>query len=344
MKEKKDLLINIAYYGILILCVVVLIKYVVPATIPFLLGYGVAALVCKTTSKYKKHKKLIRIIASLIFYVIVGGLISWLFLEIFSSVSEGVVQIPALYENVILPVAKTVYAHISQIINELDPELMTVLKVIADALASSLKNWVGVLSEFIVGLISDIVAFVPSIFISTVIMIISTFFFVVDYERMNEFFKEKAPQKWRDGLEGVKYYIFNTLLVVIRSYLIIMILTFTELSIMFWVCGIGYPFLIASVIAVFDIMPVLGTGGIMIPWAVAAFVLGDYILGIELLVMYIIVTVVRNYVEPRVVGVQLGLHPIVTLISMFIGLKVFGFLGLFGLPIAISYFWKRKKS
>ena len=81
----------------------------------------------------------------------------------------------------------------------------------------------------------------------------------------------------------------------------------------------------------------------MLPWAIIAIVSGDFILGIKLIIIYVIVTVIRNYVEPRIVGVQLGLHPIVTLISMFIGLRLFGFFGLFGLPIVISYLLKTRK-
>ena len=109
---------------------------------------------------------------------------------------------------------------------------------------------------------------------------------------------------------------------------------------MFSIIGVKYQFIIAAFIAVFDIMPVLGTGGIMIPWAIASLILGNTARGIELFVIYVIVTAIRNYVEPKIVGVQLGLHQIVTLVSMFIGLRLFGFLGLFGLPVAISYFWK----
>ena len=81
----------------------------------------------------------------------------------------------------------------------------------------------------------------------------------------------------------------------------------------------------------------------MIPWAVVSMVLGYTQLGIQLLIIYIIVTVVRNYVEPKIVGTQLGLHPIITLVSMFIGLRLFGFWGLFGLPVGISFLWKQKK-
>ena len=99
----------------------------------------------------------------------------------------------------------------------------------------------------------------------------------------------------------------------------------------------------AAAIALMDIMPILGTGGIMIPWAVISLVLGYTKLGLELFLIYGIVTVVRNYVEPKIVGAQLSLHPIITLVSMFIGLRLFGFWGLFGLPVGISFLWKQKQ-
>ena len=104
------------------------------------------------------------------------------------------------------------------------------------------------------------------------------------------------------------------------------------------------PVLKASCIAVLDILPILGTGGIMIPWAVISLVVGNVGLGLKLLLIYGIVTVVRNYVEPKIVGTQLGLHPIITLVSMFIGLRLFGFWGLFGLPVGISFFWKQRNA
>lgn len=344
VKEKKEFLINIAYYGIVIAIAWVLLKYLLPVAMPFLLGYCVAILVCNATAKCKQSKKLIRIISTIVFYVVVGCFISFGFLEAFSSLYSGVTKIPLIYEQDIVPTAKALYSEITLFVSELDPELLSVVSIIADALGSSLDKLFSLISSFIVGLISDIVGFVPSLFISTVIMIIATFFFVVDYDRINEFFNEKAPQKWREGFSEIKYYVRNTLLVVIRSYAIIMLLTFSELSIMFTLCGVKYALVIATIIAIFDIMPVLGTGGIMIPWAIICFILGDYTLGIELIVMYVIVTVVRNYVEPKVVGEQLGLHPLVTLISMFIGLRLFGFLGLFGMPIGISYLWKKRST
>lgn len=89
-------------------------------------------------------------------------------------------------------------------------------------------------------------------------------------------------------------------------------------------------------IAIFDILPVLGTGGIMIPWVILSALGGDLPHAFALLVLYVIITVIRNIIEPRIVGAQIGLHPVLTLMSMFVGNHLFGIVGLFGLPILLS--------
>ena len=94
--------------------------------------------------------------------------------------------------------------------------------------------------------------------------------------------------------------------------------------------------LIAACIAVFDILPVLGTGGIMIPWAILSLITGDFFRGFGLLILYLVITVIRNIIEPKIVGHQVGLHPVVTLASMLAGLNLFGIIGLFGFPITLS--------
>ena len=138
-------------------------------------------------------------------------------------------------------------------------------------------------------------------------MIFSTVFVVADYERISAFTREKLPQKVSNVLNLVRIYLQDTLFVVIRSYLIIMLLTFTELSILFNLFDIEHAVLKAAVIALLDILPILGTGGIMIPWGIISLVLGYTKLGIELLLIYVIVTIVRNYVEPKIVRRESGM-------------------------------------
>ena len=83
----------------------------------------------------------------------------------------------------------------------------------------------------------------------------------------------------------------------------------------------NYVFVIAICIAIFDILPVAGSGGILIPWALVALVTGNVGQCIGLLVIYAIITVVRQYIEPKIVGNSLGVHPLVTLAGLYFGLN-----------------------
>jgi sporulation integral membrane protein YtvI len=225
----------------------------------------------------------------------------------------------------------------------LDPNLVAALKMVVDSILSALKNLISYLSGSAVDLVSGVATGVPNLILSLLAMIFSTVFVVGDYEKIMDFARDYIPGNVKNIIKKVRTYLTDTLFVVIRSYLLIMMLTFVELSVMFSIFGISNPFLKAGLIAVLDIMPILGTGGIMIPWAVTSLVLGYVGLGLKLLLIYAIVTVVRNYMEPKIVGTQLGLHPIITLTSMFIGLRLFGFWGLFGLPVGISFLWKQTR-
>jgi predicted PurR-regulated permease PerM len=105
---------------------------------------------------------------------------------------------------------------------------------------------------------------------------------------------------------------------------------------MHFITGQQNVFLLALLIALLDILPIVGTGTVLIPWAVISLIVGDYAKGICLLIMYAIITVIRQFIEPKIVGDQVGLHPVATLIAMIVGTKLFGAIGLFGLPISLA--------
>lgn len=108
----------------------------------------------------------------------------------------------------------------------------------------------------------------------------------------------------------------------------------------FFLLGIPNPLLIALIIAVFDILPVLGTGGILVPWILYLLVTQNFHLAIGLGVLYGTVTVVRQFIEPKIVGKQLGLDPLVTLISIYLGYIWFGVSGMLLIPITMNIFIK----
>ena len=185
-------------------------------------------------------------------------------------------------------------------------------------------------------ILSSLASSLPALFIKIVLMIISTFFIAIDYDKLTGFCMRQLSDRGKNLFVQIKEYLVGTLWVCVRSYVLIMSITFVELSILLTFIGIEHSVIVAFCTAIFDILPVLGTGGIMIPWAVLTAVGGNYILGLKLFVVYIVVTVVRNIIEPKIVGGQLGLHPIVTLTSMFVGVQLLGVVGLFGFPIGLS--------
>jgi len=155
--------------------------------------------------------------------------------------------------------------------------------------------------------------------------------------QQNPQFGRKLPQnKLRVLLLESKQCLGETLIRYIRSYALILLITFCELCAGLGILGVRRFWTVALLIAIFDILPVVGTGGIMIPWAIISLIQAKYGLALGLTAVYLAILVVRNIIEPKIIGNQVGLHPLVALCSMFVGTKLFGFIGLFGLPIALS--------
>ena len=343
IQQKRDFLINLAYWAVIAAGVYLAFAYIVPISVPFLLGIPIAWLVVGLARMLRCNHRLFRLGLTVLVYGLIGLGITLLAARGISTITGIIQWLPEVYEMKLVPFVTLCYDWCIQTLRHLDPAVVNALKMLLDGILSALKNLVTSTSTLAVSVVSGLATGVPNLLLSLLAMIFSTVFVVADYERITCFAREKLPKKVSDILNLIRIYLTDTLFVVIRSYLIIMLLTFTELSILFHLFGIEHAVLKAALIALLDIMPILGTGGIMIPWGIISLVLGYTRLGIELLLIYVIVTVVRNYVEPKIVGTQLGLHPIITLVSMFLGLRLFGFWGLFGLPVGISFLWKHKQ-
>lgn len=341
LEKKREFLLNLCYWLVIAAGCFLVLKYLLPISVPVLLGILIAWLVVRITRRFHCTNKPVRITLSLLIYSVLGLLVTLAAVQAVSGISGIIQWLPAFYENKLQPLVKLVFHWFEVHILQLDPTLLGALEMLADSLLSALKSVISGLSGAAVNLISGIATGIPNLIFSLLAMIFSTIFTVGDYEKISVFAGRYIPASAKKILLNIRIYLTDTLFVVIRSYLLIMLLTFGELSILFSLFGIEHAVLKAAVIAVLDILPVLGTGGVMIPWAVTSLVLGYTRLGLELLLIYLIVTVIRNYVEPKIVGTQLGLHPIITLASMFIGLRLFGFWGLFGLPVGISFLWKQ---
>ena len=129
---------------------------------------------------------------------------------------------------------------------------------------------------------------------------------------------------------------FAATLKYLRSYALIMLITFALLFLGLSVIGVKNAAAAALIIALLDVLPVIGTGIVLLPWALIALLTSRVGYGVGLVVIWGVVTVTRNIIEPKIVGRQVGLHPLVTLVAMFVGTKLFGFAGLVMLPLGLS--------
>ena len=183
---------------------------------------------------------------------------------------------------------------------------------------------------------------IPSILIGVLLFIIAACFMTAGYDGIVGFIKNQLTPQKRRTLSKTKQIVFSSMGKLVKSYALIMLITFAEMSIGLSVLKVigayksGYIFIIAIITAIVDILPVLGTGTVVIPWAVFSLINGSYGLGIGLIVIYACITVIRQIIEPKIVASNLGIPPIVSIMGMYIGLQLFGFIGIFIMPIVIT--------
>ncbi len=339
-ERKRGFIINVIYYAIMVAIFSVLVKYALPMLAPFVIAFVIAYILRGPTSWTSKRLglkyKATALLMVLLFYCTVGLLIAFLAVRAFAGIRAIIEYLPHMYMTHLEPTLTDLFIGFENLVYRMDTSLFALIQGFDDQFMQWLASFISSFSATAVSAASNLAASIPGLFIKIVLMVISTFFIAADYDVLTGFCIRQVGEKSATLFVQIRQYLVGTLFVCIGSYATIAFLTFVELSIGLSIIGINHPILIAACIAVFDILPVLGTGGIMIPWTVIVLIQGNYTLGLGLLVVYIAITVIRNIVEPKIVGSQLGLHPVVTLASMSVGVALFGVVGLFGFPIGLS--------
>jgi sporulation integral membrane protein YtvI len=155
----------------------------------------------------------------------------------------------------------------------------------------------------------------------------------MQYDSVADFIGAQLPPRARGVIAELKDIMRITVMRYVSAYVKLMAITFAELSIGLLVLRAPNAVLIAAGIAVFDALPLFGTGAIVIPWVITELVKGNFPFAAGLLILYALVTVIRNIIEPKIVGDKLGLNPIVSLVSIYLGFRLLGVFGMILMPI-----------
>ena len=190
----------------------------------------------------------------------------------------------------------------------------------------------GRLGELALSAAGKLAQAIPLWFLFLAVSLIAAFYFARDMAGIRTAMLAHLPQGVASALIRLKNGAWYAALGYLRAYLLLMLLTFVLLLVGFLLLDISYAVLLAALFALLDFLPVLGVGLFLVPWGIFDLVCGNIFRGVGLLILYAAIALVRQVMEPRIIGRHFGLHPLVTLAAMYVGFRLFGFVGLVVLP------------
>ena len=354
-EKKRKFIINIVYTVILIALFYLFFKFAFGTILPILCAVVVAMILQKPVNFICKKTPLKRGLVSAFsvlfaFAVVVSGLV--LVLIWVGSEFKGFFQYVMIELEDIPAFVHKIEGYIANAVGFLPEKLeSTVMDFVSEKLATltaptvtpsepSTSIDLSMLSTPLKG-IWDTAKQIPTTLVSIVVAIVACCFMTADFASVKKLVLGFFQPDTRSKIVRAKRLLFPSLGKMAKAYGIIITITFCELSLglfLLQLMGIydsGYIFVIAILTAIIDIVPVLGTGTVLIPWAVFSLLNGNYPMAIGLIVMYACITVIRQIIEPKLVAAQLGIPAFLTIVSMFIGSQIFGVIGIFILPITI---------
>lgn len=335
--DKRKFLTDVLFIAVILALGYLILKYLAVWLMPFIVGLILAIILQRPVNWVLHHSKLERfIVAPVVTLAIIVFVMTLMVLLLISVVGEATVllgTLPSWFSQVVPRIVYDLTQHFEGIIGAMPVEWQSQFReIIYDGL-KIMQSRVGTLSGDMLSWVASLAAHLPSLLISFIITLISTFYLCSGLENVKSFFWRQVPPKYKE-LAGDTWMTFaHALVEMIRSYLFIMFITFCQLAVGLSLLRLQYSILLAAMISLVDILPVLGTGTILIPWGLCSIAIGNVKLGTGILLLYAVITIVRNILEPRIIGKRIELHPLITLIMMYLGLRVLGVAGVFLFPL-----------
>ena len=336
-------------FGMYILCAAggaaalfLLLRYLLPAFAPFILSFILALILQKPVNFLEKKCRVPRAISSALLVLLLLGLICWgiaallgaLIRESAEFISE-LTSGSADYLAEISALADKIGGAVDRIIGDIFPAAeggVDTAGMMRSLFLSALSTAATTVSRWVAHTVSTM----PRALVFFIALVFSGIYFCADYPKIRAFVAEKLSGRLKkyslhirkEGIVAAASYA--------KSYFAIFLLTFAELLLGFVIIGQKYAPMLAFVIAIVDILPVLGVGTVLLPWTAGLLLAGNGAKALEIGIIYLVITVVRQIAEPRIVGSVTGLHPALTLMCMYSGLRLAGAAGMIVFPIAAA--------
>lgn len=337
-KHAKTIL-NLLTYTVVILLICFITPKLLQFFMPFVIGWIIAALANPLVKFFEKRLKIVRKHGSLV--VIVGALalviagcyflLAWLFQEGIAFVKS----IPDSYFAIVDDIRET-GTKFSTIFDKLPADIENIITEFFINIDSYIGSLIGKIGIPTLNIVGDITKNIPNLFIMTIFMLLSAYFFVADKEKISIEVRKVIPQSVIDNFIWIKEIFSKAVVGYFKAQFKIMVVITVILWIGFFIMQVKYAALLAVLIAFLDLLPFFGTGTVIWPWAAFKLLSGDYPIAAGLMIIYVICLLVHQLLQPKFIGDTVGLDSLTTLFCMFIGYRFRGVLGIIiAIPIGI---------
>lgn len=306
---------------------------------PFVLAF-IFSMITQPIAKFINRKthlsaKVSTIISIVAFFLVLFGLISIVsikFIEEIYNLSKNLRGSSAQFNELWNKSLDQGFVYIDYLPKEFITQIQSYTGEFINFAARSATTFVNQTIRFITS--------IPTLIVYTSITILSTLFMSLDKNDIVKFLEHQFPISWLNKIYNIKRDILSVFGSYLRAQLILVTICFFELLIalnlfLFLGLNVKYPLIFSIVISLIDALPILGAGAILIPWSIFSFITGDIKLGFAIFILYVIVLAVRQLLEPKLISQKIGVHPLVTLVSMYSGFKLLGIVGFLIGPIVM---------
>ncbi len=308
---------------------------------PFVIGWIIAMIANPLVRFLESRLKVVRkhgsvLVVITVLALIIGGL--YLLLSKLLSEASGLLQsLPQLWETFQIEV-RNIGRQLENLFSFLPDQLGIQMKAVAD----NLDSYMGVLLQNVatptVEAAGSVAKSLPSILVNTVVVILSSYFFIAERDTILNLWKQYMPENSKKHMSYMRRDAIRLIGGYFMAQFRIMFVVAAILTVGFLVLQVPYSFLLALLISLLDFLPVFGTGTVLIPWGLIKLLSGEYYMAGGLILLYILSQFIRQAIQPKIVGDSMGLPPLMTLVLLYIGFKVSGLGGMIlAVPVGLVF-------
>ena len=327
----------------LVLICCYLVVFLFPLFAPFLIAGIIAWLMNplvrflrKIMGKFKFKKSVSTFLAMVLVYGVVSVVSVLLLRTIISELISLARSMPNIVRVISTEANELVQALTENYAEYLPENFNTLISTSLSELTKSLMNFATTILRSATGGAFATALSLPEMILTVVLTIMGTFYLSYDKERIFAFFRRAFPKQVVDGAISLKNNLLSAVFGQVKSQILVSLLITITVTVGLIVMRRPYGLVMGLLIGIGDALPVIGAGLFLITWAILAFVLGETGIGIGMLVLYLLTILVRQIFEPRIVGKNLGLYPLATMMALYAGFKLMGVLGMLAGPIVLN--------